>query len=284
MSDNQHSFQILALHGQWCNAEFFLDQIEGSYLNEFFHAEQFHIPDAPLLATAEEIGTVVPPPVRAFFKKPERYGAELLEELNQNTAPDSFQGYRRWCGWNESTQEYEGLEKTLEFLAAYLEQKKAQGVVFDGVLGFSQGAMLGLYLAAIVDEAEVEHLSGTEQRIREVLKPMKFVLHASGMAPRGEQMRREKGWFCDEGKKHNTRSKIRMLFLSNGDDFIVPAERTAAASKFFELVESVLFEQGITSKGERFGHVLSGEGGGNSEFHEVAREAIKKTVLGGRTA
>ncbi|KZO93847.1 hypothetical protein CALVIDRAFT_566079 [Calocera viscosa TUFC12733] len=80
---------------------------------------------------------------------------------------------RGWCTFNEDKTRYEGAEDAFRVMKSVLERER-----FDGVIGFSQGAALGAYLCAFLEDPSTHPLFHPRFH-----PPFKFAILASSFLP-----------------------------------------------------------------------------------------------------
>ncbi|KZO93849.1 hypothetical protein CALVIDRAFT_539502 [Calocera viscosa TUFC12733] len=162
-SETMTKLRVLALHGFGQNAHMFKTQI-GSICRTCADDIEFVFPDGPI---------VVHPPDEACssVSLTDENGMPLYREASIVIDPCST--LRGWFIYNETRTKYQGVEESLRFLRSILKAQQ-----FDGIFGFSQGAVMASYLCAYLENPSTHPLFSPRFH-----PPMKFAILASSLAP-----------------------------------------------------------------------------------------------------
>nr|GAT48770.1 predicted protein [Mycena chlorophos] len=148
---------ILALHGFSQNASIFSKRL-GALRKQCGNSVEFVFVDAPMILQPVDLA-----------------GFASTEALDATGAGSES---RAWFRWNETKNEAVGLPDSIAFLRDVLKSRH-----FDGVLGFSQGATVAGFLAALLERPEAYPDFMVDGKAPH--PPFKFCVAVSGFRMRG---------------------------------------------------------------------------------------------------
>jgi predicted esterase len=143
-----------------------------------------------------------------YVNAPYSLNTKTLVESTNDT-PDTE---RSWWFMNETTGSYDGKDKSLEYLSELVTKES-----YDGLIGFSQGAMIGSCMATLCSNA----------------KNLKFAILISGRPARDPQLE----------KLFTGKCAMPSLHVIGEADTIVPKEDSMKLSEHFKDA-SLLFHSG----------------------------------------
>ncbi|KAJ7216518.1 FSH1-domain-containing protein [Mycena pura] len=129
---------VLALHGFSQNATIFAKRL-GALRRQCGKAVEFVFVDAPIILQPADLVE------STLASASESQPASTLDALDATDAIETEQA-RAWFRWMPHKSEAVGLPESIEFLRDVLKSRH-----FDGVIGFSQGAGMAGFLAALLE-------------------------------------------------------------------------------------------------------------------------------------
>ncbi|KAJ7057163.1 serine hydrolase FSH [Mycena amicta] len=150
---------VLALHGFSQNSAVFSKRL-GALRKQCGKSVEFVFIDAPMILQPVDL-----------------VGSASAQALDAGDAGDAAES-RAWFRWNEDKNEPVGLPQSVQLLRDVLKSRH-----FDGVLGFSQGAAVAGFLAALLERPEIYPDFLVDGKAPH--PPFKFCVAVSGFRLRG---------------------------------------------------------------------------------------------------